>query len=145
MTMAEQGRGFLNSGETEIQVTATGNVTDPLYTTMEDDRCVPLQQDFLRGVSVVPALVALENLFFLLAMILYRKKLKHHTVHRYVASALVANFVVSVLGFYHFLNYYYGFEPHEPNQWWAWRKGKKLLTTFVLRMHKICQQGSKIR
>jgi len=116
---AVQGRNLVSDVEHEFQ--SIPNVTDPLLIT--EDLCVPLQKDFLRGVSVVPALVALENLFFLVAMVLYRRKLKHHTVYRYVASALVANFVVSVLGFYHFLNYYYGFEPHDPNQWWAWRKG----------------------
>ena len=92
------------------------------------DSCIPLKEMYVQGVAVLPALVASENLFFLLALALYRKKLQHNNVYRYVASALVANFVTSSLGFYHFLNYYHGFEPINPNLWWALRKGE--ITSF---------------
>ena len=113
------------------QTTSGTNLTTEM-TKGFTDHCAPLRENFLQAVCVLPALVALENLIFLLAMTLHRRKLKHHTVYRYVASALVANCVVSVLGFYHFLNYYYGFEPYEPNLWWALRKGKRKVTTYLI-------------
>lgn len=89
-----------------------------------NETCEALRETFIQAVSVVPALVAFENVFFLVALALYRSRLKHNNVYRYVASALTANFVTSALGFYHFMNYYYGFEPTAPNPWWAFRKGK---------------------
>lgn len=93
----------------------------------EDGSCEPFQEPVILVVSIVPACVALENMFVLLAMMGYRKKLKHNNVYRYVASCLLANIVASTLGFYHFLNYYHGFEPILPNKWWAFRKGKIFL------------------
>ncbi|CAK8688175.1 uncharacterized protein LOC143459806 [Clavelina lepadiformis] len=97
-----------------------------------NESCVPLEENYLRVVSVVPALVAVENLVILASLFCYRHKLKHNNVYRYVASALVANVVTAVLGFYHFINYYYGFETTSPNPWWAFRKGMTLALSLVL-------------
>uniref|UniRef100_H2Z309 G-protein coupled receptors family 1 profile domain-containing protein n=1 Tax=Ciona savignyi TaxID=51511 RepID=H2Z309_CIOSA len=98
----------------------------------DNETCVPLKEPFIHVVSVVPALVVIENLVILLAIVLYRSKLKHSNVYRYVASALVANLITSALGFYHFINYYYGIESSHPNQWWAFRKGMTLALSLVL-------------
>ena len=87
------------------------------------DECVPLKKSYVLGLSLFPAFAAMENLVFLFAIILHRTTLKLNNVYRYVASALAANLLISVLAFYHFLNYHYGFEPHQPNSWWAFRKG----------------------
>lgn len=116
------GRSFLDlkPSEPQLPVVVNGNLTGVL----ENDSCVPLKETYVQGVSVLPALIALENLGFLVAVVVNRNKLKHNNVYRYVASALVANFVTCVLGFYHFVNYYYGFEPVQPNHWWALRKGE---------------------
>ena len=85
--------------------------------------CIPLKKDYVLGLALFPALAAIENVVFLLAVVLYRKKLRTKNVYRYVASAFAANVVISILAFYHFLNYYFGFEPGTPNLWWAFRKG----------------------
>jgi len=92
--------------------------------TNTSDLCVPFRKSYILGLLFFPALGALENLFFLTAIILHRRTLKFNNVYRYVTSALVANFLISLLGFYHFLNYFYGFEPRQPNAWWAFRKGE---------------------
>nr|XP_026690260.1 sphingosine 1-phosphate receptor 4 [Ciona intestinalis] len=98
----------------------------------ENESCVPLKEPFIHAVSAVPALVVIENLVILLALVLYRSRLKHSNVYRYVASTLVANLVTSALGFYHFINYYYGIESAHPNHWWAFRKGMTLALSLVL-------------
>ena len=89
-------------------------------------KCEPYKDKVILSMSFVPALVVMENAFILAAMLVYWHKLKHNNVYRYVASCLAANIVSSAFGFYHFLNYYHGFEPHQPNQWWAFRKGDPL-------------------
>lgn len=101
-------------------------------TTMTSHSCEPFKQSVVLIMSVLPAFVTLENMFVLFAMMGYRKKLKHNNVYRYVASCLLANIVSSAFGFYHFLNYYHGFEPHDPNQWWAFRKGMTLALSLIL-------------
>ena len=114
----------------KVEATASSSPTlhtiqDNLISTMTNNTsdCEPYKEKIILAMSVVPALVAIENAFVLVAMLVYWHKLKHNNVYRYVASCLAANIVSSVFGFYHFLNYYHGFEPHQPNQWWAFRKG----------------------
>ena len=105
------------------------------------DNCLPLKKNFLIVLTAFPAFVAIENLVFLLAIYFYRGKLKHSNVYRYVASTLAANFVISSFGFYHFLNYYFGFEPIRPNLWWAFRKGDY---NFVFVLNFINYDGTAI-
>lgn len=89
----------------------------------EEDICGPLSKPYLLFVSAGPAMVSVENLVFLFAVLLYRKKLHQNNVYTYVTSALIANLVTSLWAFYHFLNYHYGLESAEPTFWWAFRKG----------------------
>ena len=102
-----------------ITTTSSYNTTDH-----EEDICLPLKKPFLNAMMALPALVALENLFILLAMLSYKEKLKKRNLNMYVASTIAANFIIGTVTFYHFLNYYYGFESYQPNLWWAFRKGK---------------------
>nr|XP_039270971.1 uncharacterized protein LOC120345547 [Styela clava] len=105
------------------------NVTIPLE---GEELCEPLKQSYLLVVSVAPGLVAVENLAFLFAVLLYRKKLKHNNVYTYVTSALIANVLTSLWAFYHFINYYFGLESKEPTHWWAFRKGMTAGFSLIL-------------
>ena len=108
----------------------TSNVSDIMLNASSfsntSDVCVPLRKPYILGLSFFPAFGALENLLFLFAIVLHRRALKFNNVYRYVASAFSANLMISLLAFYHFINYFFGFEPSEPNAWWAFRKGKVL-------------------
>lgn len=97
-----------------------------------EELCEPLKQSYLLVVSVAPGLVAVENLAFLFAVLLYRKKLKHNNVYTYVTSALIANVLTSLWAFYHFFNYYFGIESKEPTHWWAFRKGMTAGFSLIL-------------
>lgn len=103
----------------DVEIASATNLT------AVQEQCVPLHHLYVILVSFLPALALLENCTFLVAVLMYRRKLKHNNVYTYVTSALCANILSSLWAFYHFLNYYFGFESIEPTPWWAFRKGKK--------------------
>lgn len=90
----------------------------------DGDDCLPLKKSFLLPLMFVPALVALENICVLLVMISHWETLSKRSINAYVSSMVTANFLLSLMIFYHFLNYYFGFESVDPTLWWAFRKGE---------------------
>ena len=55
--------------------------------------------------AIITAIAMLENVFFLLAMVIHRHKLKRQLVSQYIASSLIANFLASLYAFYYNLHY----------------------------------------
>ena len=84
---------------------------------------MPLKYPLRPVVLGILALITLENGFFVLVVIMYRNKLKHNIIYRYVSSGLFANIAYCLSIFYHNLNQYVGFQKNDAVYLWAFEQG----------------------
>ena len=87
------------------------------------DQCITTSSPLWIVALVFFGLVIVENIFFLITVLMYRQKLKHATIYLYVASGLVGNIVWCMVIFYHNINQVVGLQPIDAVHVWAFQKG----------------------
>nr|XP_039253181.1 uncharacterized protein LOC120330338 [Styela clava] len=119
-------------------MSATTTIEIETTEVLGNSTCISRKDSHVLILSFIPITALLFNILVLVAVILYRSKLKQNNVYIYVFSVLMSNILFTTLSSYQLINHYHQFEgnPTKENsavrQWWLFRKALTVATYLIM-------------